>query len=58
MRSGASGCSSVRKAGPMTPGIASGVAWLGVSVPQLPCELVQPAVSCSSTVTPRPAFSK
>ena len=42
----------------MTPGTASGIAWLGVSVPQLPCELPQPALPCSSTVTLRPASNR
>src|SRR3546814_14324010 len=39
------------------PGAVSGAAWLGVMVPQLPCELPQPAVLASSTRTLRPASS-
>ena len=39
------------------PGAASG-RWLGVMVPQLPCELPLPTVCCSRIVTPRPALSR
>ena len=35
-----------------------GAAWLGVMVPQLPWELPQPGVPCSSTRTVAPAFSR
>jgi len=58
MRSGASGLSSQRNAVASVPGIASGAAWLGVKVPQLPCEAAPPTRSCSSTVTLRPASSR
>jgi hypothetical protein len=42
MYSGASGCSIHFSACPIVPGAASGAAWLGVIVPQLPCELPLP----------------
>ena len=58
MRSGASARRSHFKAIPMTPGIASGMAWLGVRVPQLPCELPLPTGPWSITVTLRPDPSR
>ena len=39
------------------PGAASGVAWLGVIVPQFPCELPPPMRPASMTCTPRPSSS-
>jgi hypothetical protein len=55
MYSGASGVSIIRSAVATMPGAASGGAWLGVMVPQLPCELPLPAAPASITRTPRPA---
>src|SRR3546814_7420285 len=43
-----------RIARPICPGAASGSAWLGVSVPQLPWELPPPIRPASSTRTLRP----
>src|SRR3546814_6991288 len=43
-----------RIARPIGPGAASGSAWLGVSVPQLPWELPPPIRPASSTRTLRP----
>jgi hypothetical protein len=40
------------------PGAASGGAWLGVIVPQLPCEVAAPARPRSMTCTLRPARSR
>src|SRR5688500_5552652 len=40
------------------PGAASGGAWLGVIVPQFPCEDPEPIAPCSRIVTERPAFSR
>src|SRR5690606_18481321 len=52
-----SGVNIQRAARPSVPGPASGGAWLGVSVPQLPCEAPAPTLPASTTVTPRPSSS-
>src|SRR5690606_27171127 len=57
MYSGASGRRIIRRASPTLPGAASGGAWLGVMVPQLPCELPLPIVRASITRTLRPSAS-
>ncbi len=58
MYSGADGLSIQRSACPTMPGAASGGAWLGVSVPQLPCDAAPPTRPCSSRRTERPSASR
>jgi hypothetical protein len=58
MWNGASASNIILSALPIMPGMASGGAWLGVSVPQLPCDAPAPTVAWSTISTVRPAASR